>query len=78
MKTQIDSLESNEHQQLYEIIKRHTDAFTVTPTGVFVSTDILPATCLEEIEKHIQFCIDQRKRMDEDTLTRKTYEKLFS
>ena len=76
MKAQIESLETNEHQQLYTIIKRYTDTFTKTLNGVFISTENLSSECLEEIEKYIQFCTDQHKRMEEDTKRRKEYERL--
>ena len=74
MKAQIDSLETNEHQQLYTIIQRYTDTFTKTLNGVFISTENLSPECLEEIEKYIQFCTDQHKRMEEETRRRKEYE----
>jgi hypothetical protein len=76
MKAQIDSLETTEHQQLYTIIKKYTDTFTKTLNGVFVSTENLSSECLEEIEKYIQFCTDQNKRMEDDLRQRKTYERL--
>jgi hypothetical protein len=76
MKEQLDRMESNEHNQVFSIIKRYTDQFTKTQNGVLVSTDNLNDECLEEIEKYITFCLDQRKRMDEDMKTRKTYERL--
>ncbi len=76
MKEQLDRMETNEHNQVFSIIKRYTDQFTKTQNGVLVSTDNLNDECLEEIEKYITFCLDQRKRMDEDMKTRKTYERL--
>lgn len=76
MKSQIDSLEPADHQQLYTIIKRYTDTFTKTTNGVFVSSENLSAECLEQMEKHIQFCTDQHRRMEDDLKQRKTYERL--
>jgi hypothetical protein len=43
---------------------------------VLVSTDSLTEDCLAEVEKYVVFSLDQRKRMDEDTKTRKTYERM--
>ena len=74
MKDQLDKLDSNEHYQVFDIVKRYTAEFTKTQTGILVSTASLNDECLEEIRRYINFCIDQRKRMDEDQKTRKTYE----
>ena len=76
MKEQLDRMETNEHNQVFSIIKKYTDQFTKTQTGVLVSTDNLNDECLIEIDKYITFCLDQKKRMDEDMKTRKTYERL--
>ena len=74
MKDQLDKLDSNEHYQVFDIVKRYTAEFTKTQTGILVSTASLNDECLEEIRRYINFCMDQRKRMDEDQKTRKTYE----
>lgn len=76
MKEHLDRMETNEHNQVFSIIKKYTDQFTKTQNGVLVSTDNLNDECLTEIEKYITFCLDQKKRMDEDMKTRKTYERL--
>lgn len=76
MKDQLDRMDTNEHNQVFSIIKRYTDQFTKTQNGVLVSTDNLNDECLTEIDKYINFCLDQKKRMDDDLKTRKTYERL--
>jgi len=76
LKDQLDHMESNEHNQVFTIIKKYTDQFTKTQNGVLISTDNLNDECLTEIETYINFCLDQKKRMDEDMKTRKTYERL--
>ena len=76
LKEQIDRLESNEHNQIFNIIKKYTQQFTKTNNGVLVSTDTLSDECLVEIDKYIVFCLDQRKRMEDDMKTRKSYERL--
>ena len=78
LKEQLDRMESNEHDQVFSIIKKYTDQYTKTHHGVLVSTDNLTNKCLEEIEKYVMFCNDQRKRMDEDMKTRKNYERLVN
>ena len=77
MKAQIDSLEAADHKQLYSIISQFTQTFTKTTNGVFVSSENLSPECLEQIEKHIQFCSDQHNRMEDDLKQRKTYERLI-
>jgi hypothetical protein len=69
-------MEANEHAQVFTIIKKYTTHFTKTQNGVLVSTDNLSNECLIEIEKYVTFCMDQRKRMDDDMKTRKNYERL--
>jgi hypothetical protein len=76
MKEQLDKLDMNEHTQVFDIVKKYTEEFTKTQTGILVSTASLSNECLEEIRRYINFCLDQRKRMDEDTKARKTYERM--
>lgn len=78
LKEQIDLMEENEHNQVFAIIKKYTDQFTKTQNGVLISTDNLSDECLTEIEKYVLFCVDQKKRMDEDQKVRKTYERLLT
>jgi hypothetical protein len=76
LKEQIDKLDANEHQQLYNIIQKYTSEITKTPTGVLISSENLSYECLQEMEKYTLFCLDQKKRMDEDQKTRKNVERL--
>jgi hypothetical protein len=78
LKDQLDRMDINEHSQIYEIIKKHTNQTTKTQNGVLVSTDNLTNECLTEVEKYVLFCIDQRKRMEDDLKTRKSYERMVS
>jgi hypothetical protein len=78
LKDQIDKLDVNEHRQIYNIIKRFNKDTPLTKTqqGVLITADTLSSETLEEIERYITFCLDQRKRMDEDMKTRKKYERM--
>jgi hypothetical protein len=78
MKDQLDLMDSNQHTQIFNIIKKYTNTFTKTQSGILVSTDNLSPECLEEINSYINFSIDQKKRIEEDAKTRKTYERLIS
>lgn len=77
LKDQLDKLEANEHRQIFDIVQRHTSEFTKTEKGILVSTNVLNDECLSEIQKYVTFCLDQKKRMDEDMKTRKTYERMI-
>jgi hypothetical protein len=76
LKDQLDRMDTNEHTQIFNIIKQYTDQFTKTQSGVLISTDQLNDECLQEIEKYITFRNDQKKQMEEDLKTRKNYERL--
>ena len=76
LKESIDKLEPNEHSQIFSIIKKFTSNYTKTQSEVLVSSDTLSDECLKEIESYIHFCVDQKKRMDDDLKTRKGYERM--
>jgi hypothetical protein len=76
MKEHIDKMDSNEHLQILDIIKKYTDHYTKTESGVLISADNLSDDCLQEINMYIHFSLDQRKRIEDDNKTRKTYERL--
>lgn len=76
LKDQIDKLEPNEHKQIYNIIRKASPQVTKTQNGVLVSTDTLDENTLTEVERYVHFCLDQRKRMEDDMKTRKTYERM--
>jgi hypothetical protein len=77
LKDQLDKLEANEHRQIFDIVQKHTAEFTKTEKGILVSTSVLNDECLTDIQKYVTFCLDQKKRMDEDQKTRKTYERMI-
>lgn len=64
LKEKIEKLDAEEHAQIFEIIKRYTENYTKTQTGVLVSSDFLPDACLIEIETLVAYYIDQRNRID--------------
>ena len=71
LKEKVEKLDAQEHAQIFDVIKRYTDNYTKTQTGVLVSSDSLPDECMLEIEKMVLFYMDQRKRMDADSAERK-------
>ncbi len=71
LKEKLEKLDPQEHAQIFGIIKRYTEQYTKTQTGVLVSSDSLPDECMIEIEQMVAFYMDQRKRMDADAVARK-------
>lgn len=63
LRDNIEKLDAHEHSQLFDVIKRHTEHYTKTGKSVFVSTDVLPLQCLEELERLVSFYLDQRKSL---------------
>jgi hypothetical protein len=64
LKENLDKLDADEHAQVFNIIKKYTDNFTRTQNGVLISSDNLTDECLLEMEKMVQYYLDQRKTMD--------------
>lgn len=75
LKERIELLDANEHEQIFNIIKKFTTNFTKTESGVLVSSDVLPDECLVEVDRMTTFYLDQHKQMEADALERKAYEK---
>lgn len=71
LRERIDTLDPQEHAQLFEVIKRHTDKYTKTQTGALIASDLLSGACLQELDRLVSFYMDQRKQMESDTLERK-------
>jgi hypothetical protein len=76
MKEQLDTMDINEHAQVLAIIQNYTEQLTKTQTGMLISTEHLNDDCLKEIDNYIHFLLDQRKRMEDDNKTRKSYERM--
>lgn len=63
LKENLEKLDAEEHAQLFAIIRKYTDSYTKTQTGVLISSDSLPDECLVEMEKLVAYYLDQRKTM---------------
>lgn len=64
LKENLDKLDAEEHAQVFAIIKKYTDNFTKTQNGVLISSEVLSDECLLEMEKMVQYYLDQRKTID--------------
>lgn len=80
LKEKIDKLDTNEHRQIHNIIKQfNTNQIQTTKTqqGILITADTLNEKTISEIESYVNFCMDQRKRMDSDMKIRKEYERMI-
>jgi hypothetical protein len=75
LRDQLDTLDINEHAQVFDVIKRYTNEYTRTHAGALVSSESLPEACIVEMETLVAFYLDQRKRMDADERARKSLRK---
>ena len=64
LKENLEKLDPQEHAQVFAVVKKYTDTYTKTQTGVLVSSDTLSDACLEEMEALVAFYLDQRKQYD--------------
>lgn len=78
LKEQLDKMDETEHSQVFDIVQKYTQEYTKTQSGVLVSSAVLPEKCISEIQAYVNFCLDQKKRIDEDMKTRKAYENFVS
>lgn len=75
LREKLETLDTNEHAQIFLIVQKYTDKYTKTQTGVLVSSEVIPEECLVEMERMITFFIDQHKVMDADDKERKGYDR---
>jgi hypothetical protein len=75
LREHLDTLDVHEHAQVFNIIKKYTNEYTRTQSGVLVSSESLPEPCISEMETLVAFYLDQRKRMDADERARKSLRK---
>ena len=64
----MDRLDPEEHAQIFDIVKQYTENYTKTQNNVLVSSDVLPDSCLLEIEKMVTYYLDQHNRMDNERI----------
>lgn len=64
LKENMDKLDAEEHAQIFAIVKQYTDTFTKTQNGVLISSESLSDECLVEMEKMVNYFLDQRKSID--------------
>lgn len=70
LKESLDKLSECEHEQIFAIVRKYTEQFTCSETGVYVSAENVNEACMTEIEKYIDFCNAQKRRLDADEAKR--------
>ena len=68
LRENMDRLDPEEHAQIFDIVKQYTENYTKTQNNVLVSSDVLPDSCLLEIEKMVTYYLDQHNRMDNERI----------
>ena len=76
IQSRLEMLDQNEHEQIFKIVRKYTKEYTRSDTGVYVSSKNLPQECLDEMDRYIHFCFDQRAHLEADSVVRNKYEKL--
>ena len=76
LRDELSTLTECEHEQVYRIIRAHTDQLTCAESGVYVSADVLSPKCFTEIEQYIRFCVAQKHRLDSDEAKRQALFKM--
>ena len=61
----INSLSATEHEEIFNLIKRHDLTYTQNKNGIFFNLSTLPDSVVEEITKLVDFCASQKKELDE-------------
>ena len=64
LKENLERLDAEEHAQVFQLIQKYTDSFTKTQNDVLISSDNLSDECLLEMEKMVNYYLDQRKSME--------------
>ena len=72
-------LSKDEHIEIFKIIKANTDQYTKNDNGIFINLSILDDKLFEKIYKFVNFCIDNRKTLDEkDEVIKLEKNKMFN
>lgn len=77
MKENLEQLTQCEHEQIFGMVRKTTQAYTCSETGVFVSAESISPQCFVEIEEYVRFCLEQRQRLKEGETQREEYTRLM-
>ncbi len=60
----INNLSSTEHEEIFNLIRRHNLGYTQNKNGIFFNLSTLPDGVIEEIGKLVDYCASQKKELD--------------
>ena len=61
----INSLSSTEHDEIFRIINKHSINISRNKNGVFFNLSSLDDNVLEEIDKFVTYCVNNKQQLDE-------------
>lgn len=65
MKTFIEKLNKTQQIEILKIIKRNTSAkINENRNGIYINMSFIDSKTIDELDKHIQYIIDQEKSME--------------
>ena len=59
-------LQKTEHIEIFKIIDKNGDDYTTNENGVFIALNKLKPETLKQITQFIEFCLDNKSKLQED------------
>ena len=56
LKRQLEKLTEIQYQEVFKILLKHNEKYTINTNGIFVNISILKRETTEEIAQYIEFC----------------------
>ena len=74
----IGKLDTNEHLEIFKIIKNYTDKYSENNNGIFINMSYLEDEALWKIHNFIEFCLENKIQLNDDQEERKNYKEIMS
>lgn len=58
-------LVKSEYEEIYRILKKHNQPYTENSNGIFFDIMLITEGCFTDMEKYMQFCIENRSNESE-------------
>ena len=62
----IGKLDTNEHLEIFKIIKNYTDKYSENNNGIFINMSYLEDEALWKIHNFIEFCLENKIQLNDD------------
>jgi len=73
----LTNLQEPEHIEIFNIIRKYTDKYTVNAYGVHINMSKLSNEALSKLEQFIEFSINNKKKLDNDKEHRNSIMKII-